>query len=293
MRASMIVTILGLGLRATVATATPVATASPPGCGHTASTAYGPVSYCNQAAAGVDAAGLASAVSCIITPDLTLPIVGPAVAYAGSSVSTDGAGTFQFFGGPQVSTAYGPASFGEQRRGSGCSAMIRWGSFNFIVGKFFPSGAWMPDAGGMACTPHLCTSHCTQNQNAQTIVTVAMEHGVTNQNLVNTMIGVAACESALHDDAVNHNSNGTDDMGLFQFNSGGTWQAWGGGTNPFSAVDNATAAAKVVKALGFPSVWHDGSGHLDAYLNHIYYHAPLPSYCADALIAAGFGQLAN
>ncbi len=150
MRTSVVIAIL-VGFRAAVATATPVATSSAPGCGHMASTAYGPVAYCNQVKNGIDAGGLASGATCVFSPDVNLPIIGPAVAYAGSSVSNDGAGTFQFFGGPQVSTAFGPTSYGEQRRGSGCGATVRWGNFNFVVGKFFPGGDWLPDTGQMSC----------------------------------------------------------------------------------------------------------------------------------------------
>jgi hypothetical protein len=63
------------------------------------------------------------------------------------SVSDDGAGTWLFCGGPTADTAYGPASYGEQRLNIGYGPFVRWGRFNYLTGRFYAETGWMQDLG--------------------------------------------------------------------------------------------------------------------------------------------------
>ena len=171
-------------------------------------------------------------------------------------------------------------------------------------GAVFPYGSAPDFPRAVVWSPPttFCEHSCTQQENAATIVALAHQHGVTDQGLVNTLLGVAACESGILDWKTNNNSDGTVDKGLFQFNTGGPHDTWRGQRDayfggdqgdPLNAVDNAATAAEVVSHSGFPSVWHDAAGHLDPYLDHIMHGAALPDYCRQALINAGYPGLAN
>ena len=140
-----------LGLSSSAALATPTATTSAPGCGHFASTGFGAVSSCNTQEGSLSFSEFASGISCLRTPSSHASIMGSNVAYTGSSITSDGSGTFNFFGGPKVSTIYGAASFGEQRVIGGFGPLVRWGNFNFVTNRFTPSSAWMVDAGAFNC----------------------------------------------------------------------------------------------------------------------------------------------
>ena len=128
---------------------------------------------------------------------------------------------------------------------------------------------------------------CTPQQNAAIINATMTKYGVNFLNTV-TMIGIAACESALTDRAENATSHA---KGLFQFMPG-TWASvrkthFGGvAADPFSPFDNAATAAALLNDphYGF-SPWNG-----DHYLEWIRGHqSSIPCYCKKAMTDAGYG----
>ena len=147
---------LGIALALThltaMATPTPVVTPAWT-CGTGASTGFGPLARCTSVLGEVASYELRSNVTCDRSPEGRGKLVGARAQYSGTSISSDKTGTFNFFGGPQIATPYGPASFGEQRKPATATAkaMVRWGNFNFIANQFSPSSVWTQDSGGYVC----------------------------------------------------------------------------------------------------------------------------------------------
>ncbi|GAA4908140.1 putative peptidoglycan binding protein [Stackebrandtia albiflava] len=67
-------------------------------------------------------------------------------------------------------------------------------------------------------------------------------------SLEDKAIRVARCESGLNPIAVGVNTNGTKDMGVFQFNTGGTLQEWLPGSSTKIKIDNALTSTENIKA---------------------------------------------
>ena len=157
MRVSIVSLVAGLVCAGSLAAggrafATPVP-AAVPDCGHTAGTGYGPLTFCNSLIMGaVVYPELVSTFSCNRPLGNYYTTVGSAVRYAGSSISSDDGRSYQFYGGPKVSTGYGPTSYGEQRWANPVyGPLLRWGNFNFNANRFFPSSSWQADLGQAAC----------------------------------------------------------------------------------------------------------------------------------------------
>ncbi len=61
--------------------------------------------------------------------------------------SSDGSGSFDFYGGYQVA-AFGGVSYGEQRQANPVfGPLLRWGNYNFQTRMFYPDGGWRVDHG--------------------------------------------------------------------------------------------------------------------------------------------------
>ncbi len=120
-----------------------------PWCGHYESTGFGPVKRCYRATGNDATVGFKSG----LTGDFSVDVDGlqrlDAVdSHTFSAATSDGSGTFLFVGGPKVGTAFGPASYGEQRwSNSPFGPILRWGVYNFLTGLFYPSGGWAQDLG--------------------------------------------------------------------------------------------------------------------------------------------------
>ncbi len=118
-------------------------------CGHTGkSDQYGPLRYCYRGTTASAEAGFYSPLTGGFSP-----AVGPwptrdTAVHEFWSATIDSPDVFYFVGGPSVDTGYGPVSYGEQRwPTSGFGPVLRWGAFNFLTGKFYPSHGWMQDLG--------------------------------------------------------------------------------------------------------------------------------------------------
>lgn len=118
-------------------------------CGHTAnSDPFGPLRYCYRGTTSRAEAGFYSP----LTGDFSVA-VGPwptrdASVHQFWSETINSTDVFMFVGGPSVDTGVGPVSYGEQRwPNSGFGPVVRWGAFNFLTGKFYPSHGWMQDLG--------------------------------------------------------------------------------------------------------------------------------------------------
>lgn len=117
-------------------------------CGNLFPTDFGPIARCTRS----DPSSLYYGNFSPLTGGFTR-IVGPLSAidrieHSGSYPSSDGSGTFLFYGGPQVSTPFGPSSYGEQRWNNPVyGPLIRMGNVNFITGQFYPDGGWLQDIG--------------------------------------------------------------------------------------------------------------------------------------------------
>jgi hypothetical protein len=117
-------------------------------CGNLYPTGFGPIARCTK----TDPTSLFYGNFSPLTGGFT-HTVGPLTAidrreHDGSYPSNDGSGTFPFFGGPKVNTAFGAASYGEQRWANPVyGPLIREGSVNFITNQFYPDGGWLQDTG--------------------------------------------------------------------------------------------------------------------------------------------------
>ncbi len=117
-------------------------------CGNLFPTSFGPIARCTK----TDPSRVYYGNFSPLTGGFT-HIIGPLAVsdpneHAGSYASSEGSGTFQFFGGPTVSTAFGPTSYGEQRwQNPVYGPLIRLGNVNFLTGRFYPDGGWLQNLG--------------------------------------------------------------------------------------------------------------------------------------------------